>query len=838
MGSNFDLDEDLSAETIQKYESYWLEKWENESTYAIANHELLTAENKYYCLVMFPYPSGRIHMGHVRNYSIGDVFARFKRLNGFAVIHPMGWDSFGLPAENAAIKNKTAPAEWTFKNIDAMRAQLKRIALSYDWQREIFTCKPDYYRWNQQLFIKMLEKGWVYKKKAAINWCEKCNTVLANEQVDSHGNCWRHPDTPVINKELEQWFFKITDFAEELLDGHKELEGKWPERVLSMQKHWIGKSTGTEADFPLENSEGSLRIFTTRIDTVYGVSYMAVAPEHDLLNTIIKEPYKSDIVAFKKKVNAMSNIDRENPNNKEGVFTGLYALHPFTNERIPVYSANFVLPSYGTGAVMAVPAHDQRDFEFAQKYDLPIKAVIKVQGKDCKSQEEAITEPGTLFNSGKYNGLSSKQAKEKMAADLNEKGRGDTKIQFRLRDWLLSRQRYWGTPIPIIYCDDCGIVPVPEKDLPVVLPENVEFEESSSPLCSMPEFLNTTCPKCGKPAIRETDTMDTFVDSSWYFARYLSPKSDHEAVNKTLSKKALPIDQYIGGVEHATMHLLYSRYFSKVMSALDIIDCKEPFKNLLTQGMVIKDGAKMSKSLGNVVDPDMLVEKYGADTVRLFSLFAAPPNKDLEWSNTGVEGCFRFIKRLHRFLFKYLKAKQLKLLIESPHLTGDTKSDQLLRKTHQTIQGVTEDIERQSFNTGIAKLMELLNEMYSIFPVEEKSTEHPIEVISYAASMLLTLLNPYAPLFSLTILTEMGLKSEAGLSWPGFSPEIAAKSNMTIVFQVNGKLRAKLDFSKSESKENILSSGKDHEKIASYLKEKTLIKEIYVPKKLVNYVVK
>ncbi|MDH5721151.1 MAG: leucine--tRNA ligase [Spirochaetia bacterium] len=829
----------LTAEKFTKYENHIIENWKVNKTY---ENKVNSNKEKYYCLVMFPYPSGRIHMGHVRNYTMGDVVARYKILKGFDVLHPMGWDAFGLPAENAAIKNQTPPAKWTYENISAMRKQLIRMGYSYDWSKEIATCKPGYYKWNQFIFLKMFEKGWAYKKKAPVNWCNECDTVLANEQVVD-GCCWRHEKTAVEKKELSQWFFKITDFAEDLLDGHEKIKNGWPNRVLTMQKNWIGKSKGTKVLFKLEKG-GELEIFTTRIDTLFGVSYMATAPEHPLLETVEYEKYKKDIFDFKNKISKMSDIDRENPDLKEGIFTGLYAIHPFTNEKIPVYAANFVLPQYGTGAVMAVPAHDQRDFEFAKKYNLPVKTVIFPNEKTSALDEnltEAYTEYGILKNSGIFDNLTSEEALEKITKELASKNQGSFKIQYRLRDWLLSRQRYWGTPIPVVYCENCGLTAEKEENLPVILPENVKFDKAS-PLPQMKEFVDTKCPKCNGPAKRETDTMDTFIDSSWYFLRYLSARDDENIFSKETADKFLPVDQYIGGIEHANMHLLYSRYFTKALHKLNFIAHDEPFKNLLTQGMVIKDGAKMSKSLGNVVDPDLLIEKYGADTIRIFTMFAAPPEKDLDWSDSGVEGSYRFIKRIYRFIQPLTDKYNLTIDFQSAGLKGNQKETALIKLTHKTISVITDDLEKFSFNTAIARLMEYVNFLYADYfddkDIEFTLKEVSIDVLSYSLSVFLTLLLPYAPFISVHFLTKMGLKSEDDLIWPSFNPDFIVEDKMKIVIQINGKLRDQIEIEKDASKENILISAKNAEKAKKFLEGKNIVKEIYVPGKLVNLVIK
>ncbi|MBU4033441.1 MAG: leucine--tRNA ligase, partial [Proteobacteria bacterium] len=630
-------------------EDKWRAHWLENSTYTASEDP---TRPKYYLLEMFPYPSGRIHMGHVRNYTIGDVVARYKRMKGFNVLHPMGWDAFGLPAENAAIKHDTHPAKWTYENIEYMKIQLQRMGFSYDWDRELATCNDKYYRWEQLLFIKMYEKGLVYQKVTTVNWCETCQTVLANEQVVD-GACWRC-DNAVLPREMNGWFFKITDYAEELLAGCDTLTG-WPEKVLTMQRNWIGKSVGAEVRFAIENSDKALTIFTTRPDTIFGATFMSIAPEHPMaLELSVGTPQEDAVKSFVERIKIEKQRQRpEDEIEKEGVFTGGYCLNPFTGARLPVYVANFVLMEYGTGAVMAVPAHDQRDFEFAQKYGIEIKVVVQPEGDpiDPATMTQAHEGPGTLVGSGEFSTLSSEEAKIAITAAASEKGFGCQRTTFRLRDWGISRQRYWGAPIPMLHCAHCGVVPVPEKDLPISLPTDIQFDKTGkSPLHSLESFYQTTCPSCNGPARRETDTMDTFVESSWYFARYTSPRFTDGVLDKAKGDYWLPVDQYIGGVEHAILHLLYSRFFTKVLRDLGYLSIDEPFTNLLTQGMVIKDGTKMSKSKGNVVDPNDLVEKYGADTVRLFSLFAAPPERDLEWSDQGVEGAYRFLNRIYRLV--------------------------------------------------------------------------------------------------------------------------------------------------------------------------------------------
>jgi leucyl-tRNA synthetase len=700
---------------------------------------------KCYVLEMFPYPSGKIHMGHVRNYSIGDVIARFRRSQGYNVLHPMGWDAFGMPAENAAIKHGVHPARWTYENIDAMRAQLKQMGLSYDWDREVTTCDPEYYRWEQWIFLKMLEKGLVYRKESSLNWCDSCVTVLANEQVED-GHCWRC-DAEVIQKQLPQWFFRITEYADELLAWCDKLPG-WPERVLTMQKNWIGKSYGVEVEFPLEGRDDKIRIFTTRPDTLFGATFMSMAPEHPMVPLLTTSDQKNAVDAFVEKVRNTDRIVRTSEEaEKEGVFTGSHAINPMNDERIPIYLANFVLMDYGTGAIMAVPTHDQRDFEFAGKYEIPMQVVIQPRGKDLKVEEmsEAYTDPGVLVNSGKFTGLDSEEGKKRIADEIEARGIGTKAVNYRLRDWGISRQRYWGSPIPIIYCDSCGIVPVDQKDLPVILPEDVALSGSGgSPLASHAAFVNTTCPKCGKSAKRETDTMDTFVESSWYFLRYASRLRDQGPFDTKEAEYWMPVDQYIGGIEHAVMHLLYSRFYTKVLRDLGLVSLDEPFSNLLTQGMVIKDGAKMSKSKGNVVDPDFLISKYGADTARLFSLFAAPPEKDLEWSDQGVEGAHRFLHRIWRLVHRY--AEDVKGLHHGSDLAGKLPDSlaAVRRKTHQTIHKVTHDLEgRFHFNTAIAAIMEFVNELNQLD--KKKAGDAGLPVIKESLEALATLLSPFAP---------------------------------------------------------------------------------------------
>ncbi|MBI1821057.1 MAG: leucine--tRNA ligase [Nitrospirae bacterium] len=793
---------------------------------------------KFYCLEMFPYPSGKIHMGHVRVYAIGDVIARYKRLRGFHVLHPMGWDSFGLPAENAAIQKRVPPAQWTLNNIAAMREQLKAMGLSYDWDREVTTCLPDYYRWNQWFFVKLFEKGLAYKKKSFVNWCPSCVTVLANEQVEE-GKCWRC-ETEVIQKELDQWFFKITAYAEELLADHDRL-GKWPERVITMQKNWIGKSVGAEIDFPLEGRKEAITVFTTRPDTLYGVTFMSIAPENPLAAVLSKNtPQAEKVRAFIEQIKKQDKETRTSESaGKEGVFTGAYAIHPLTGSKIPVWVANFVLLEYGTGAVMAVPAHDQRDFEFSKKYHLPIKVVIQ-SPRQIFSEDtlhEAYVSPGMLTDSGPFNGIPSEEAKGKITEFLVKDGKGKLKINYRLRDWGVSRQRYWGTPIPMVYCKECGVQAVPEDQLPVLLPTDVPFTgKGGSPLEESREFSHTRCPKCQKEARRETDTMDTFVDSSWYFLRYTSPHSESHPVDPKKAAYWLPVDQYVGGIEHAVLHLLYARFFTKALRDLGVISIGEPFSNLLTQGMVIKDGAKMSKSKGNIVDPDYLIDTYGSDTSRLFSLFAAPPEKDLEWNDQGVEGSHRFLNKVWNVYYAY---QELWKKTASSAQSSTPEARVLLRKTHQTIKKITEDMEKDfHFNTAVAALMELFNTVTDY--ISRPATLDP-GVLKFTLRNFVLLLSPFAPHIAEELwesLGEPGPIFDPGVnqSWPSYSPKALVADEMTIVIQVNGKLRGKLTVPFDAEQESIKQSALADSKILEWVQNKNIVKVIYVEKKLVNIV--
>ncbi|GFO68444.1 leucine--tRNA ligase [Geomonas limicola] len=824
------MEEKYSPKVVEdKWQSFWAE---NESFRATED----PAQKKYYLLEMFPYPSGKIHMGHVRNYSIGDVIARFKRMQGFNVLHPMGWDAFGMPAENAAIQNKSHPAHWTYDNIAYMRGQLKRLGLSYDWERELATCDLDYYKWEQQIFLEMYKKGLAYKKVSPVNWCPKCETVLANEQVED-GACWRC-DSIVQQKELEQWSFRITAYAQELLDDTYRLAGGWPERVLTMQRNWIGRSVGCEIEFPLENGRSKVKVFTTRQDTLFGATFMSLAAEHPMAAELTTEAQRAQVEAFIDKVKKTDRIKRGSDDlEKEGVFTGSYCINPVTKEKMPIYLANFVLMDYGTGAVMAVPTHDQRDFEFASKYGLPLKVVINPEGEtlDPATMTEAFTGEGIMVNSGSFDGISNTEAKERIADYLEGEGIGKKTVNFRLRDWGISRQRYWGNPIPVINCELCGVVQVPEKDLPVVLPMDAAFTgEGGNPLAQVPSFVNCTCPQCGEAARRETDTMDTFVQSSWYFLRYCSPKYQGGPLNREKVEYWMPVDQYIGGIEHAVLHLLYARFFTKVLRDLGYCNVDEPFSNLLTQGMVIKDGAKMSKSKGNVVDPNALIERYGADTARLFSLFAAPPEKDLDWSDQGVDGSYRFLNRVWRLVFDVLPAVKSAAPADLATLSAEAKN--LRRAVHKTIKKVTEDIDgRFHFNTAIAAVMELVNTLQGF---EGKSAPESVGVVREGVESVVRLLAPFVPHFTEELWAELGYTgSVEKAGWPSYDAEAVVDDEITVVIQVNGKLRSKLLVAPDVQEETVKQAALADDKIQVFLEGKSVKKVIYVPGKLVNIVV-
>ena len=816
----------------KQIEEKWQDHWEKGKSFKVCHDD---KRNKYYLLEMFPYPSGRIHMGHVRNYSIGDVVARFKRMNGFNVLHPMGWDAFGMPAENAAIQNKSHPATWTYANIDYMRTQLKKLGLSYDWDRELATCDLDYYKWEQRIFLQMYDKGLAYKRNAGVNWCPKCETVLANEQVEDNC-CWRC-DSEVVLKDLDQWFFRITDYADELLDWTYRLPG-WPERVLTMQRNWIGKSFGCEITFPLEGRSDGIVVFTTRQDTVYGATFMSLAPEHPLAFEITVPDRREAVTAFIERIAGTDRVCRTAEDlEKEGVWTGAYCRNPLTGRRMPVYLANFVLMEYGTGAVMAVPAHDQRDFEFARKYELPIEVVIQPEGEtlDPATMTVAYTEVGTMVNSGLFDGMRSDAAKEAIADHLAAGEIGRKTVNFRLRDWGISRQRYWGNPIPVIYCDLCGVVPVPEQDLPVTLPRDVAFSgEGGSPLARLDSFVNVACPVCGMMSRRETDTMDTFVQSSWYFLRYCCPDLTTAPLDKARTEYWMSVDQYIGGIEHAVLHLLYARFFTKVLRDLGYVAVDEPFTNLLTQGMVIKDGAKMSKSKGNVVDPNALITRYGADTARLFSLFAAPPEKDLDWSDQGVEGSYRFLNRVWKLVYETLPFTSSASAVASGNLTDEGKA--LRRIVHKTIRKVTEDInERFHFNTAIAAIMEMVN---SLTAFESKNDPRNAAVLREAVESLVIMLAPFVPHVAEELWEGLGNEGSLGaVTWPTFDPEAAADEELLVVVQVNGKLRDRITVPVTASEEDVRTAALAAERVRSFLEGKTIRKVISVPGKLINIVV-
>ena len=787
-------------------------------------------KEKFYCLSMFPYPSGKLHMGHVRNYTIGDVISRFQRMQGKSVLQPMGWDAFGLPAENAAIKNRVPPAEWTYQNMDEMRTQLQRLGYGYDWSREIATCRPEYYRWEQWMFTRLLKKGLVYKKNAIVNWDPVDQTVLANEQVVD-GRGWRS-GAVVERREIPQWFMKITDYADELLEGLDKLEG-WPEAVRTMQANWIGRSEGLELEFGSDSSGESLTVFTTRPDTLMGVTYVAVAAEHPLAVEAAKS--SPELQTFLEECSKMETSEAAMETmEKKGMALGVTVTHPITGDAVPVWVANFVLMGYGTGAVMAVPAHDQRDWEFATKYGIEIKPVIRAADTECADvSEAAYTEKGLLYNSGQFDGLDFKGAFDAIADHLQTEQKGSRKINYRLRDWGVSRQRYWGCPIPVVNCPDCGAVPVPEEQLPVVLPEDVDFDGVGSPIKKMPEFYETTCPQCGGKAERETDTFDTFMESSWYYARYASRDQESAMLDERADYWA-PVDQYVGGVEHAILHLLYARFYHKLLRDEGLVKSDEPFKNLLTQGMVLKDGAKMSKSKGNTVDPQALIDRYGADTVRLFIMFAAPPEQSLEWSDSGVEGAYRFLKRVWRLAYAHVNAGVVTATENSEGLNDEQKA--VRRALHQTIQKVGDDIGRRlTFNTAIAAVMELTNHLSKF----EDSSEQGRAVMQEALESMALMLSPMVPHLSHQLWELLGHSDAViDVAWPMVDEGALVKESLQMVVQVNGKLRAKLEVAVSASKEEIEQQALADENVLRFIEEKNVVKVIVVPGKLVNLVVK
>lgn len=816
----------------QTIEKKWQKIWDETNAYQIKNDP---SKPKYYVLEMFPYPSGNLHMGHVRNYSIGDVIARYKTMNGFNVLHPMGFDAFGMPAENAAIKHGVRPSDWTEDNMANMTRQQKEMGLSYDWDRKVATCHEDYYKWTQWLFELFYKKGLAYKKKASANWCETCHTVLANEQVID-GKCWRC-DSTVVKKDLEQWFLKITDYADVLLKDLDKLKG-WPNRVKIMQDNWIGRSEGAQFSFDVPEYNEKISVYTTRPDTVFGVSYVVLAAEHPLVKKFIKgKENEQEILKFIEEVHNMNEIERtSSESEKKGMFTGVYAINPFNGEKVPVWVTNYVLYEYGTGAVMGVPTHDERDFMFAKKYNLPMKIVI--QNKDnsltLETMENAYVDDGVLVNSGQFTGMNNRKAITAMIDWLEENKLGERHVNYRLRDWLISRQRYWGAPIPVIYCPHCGEVLVPEEDLPVKLPKDVKFETgATSPLAQSEEFVNCTCPKCGGPARRETDTMDTFICSSWYYMRYADPHNDKMPFSKEAVDYWLPVDQYIGGIEHAILHLLYSRFFTKVLKDAGLVNFDEPFTNLLTQGMVIKDGSKMSKSKGNVVSPEEIIKKYGADTARVFILFAAPPERDLEWSDQGVEGAWRFIQRVWRIVLSYADKVKENQPFDKNALTKEEK--ELFRILNVTIQKVTEDIgTRGTFNTAISTIMELVNAFYAF-----KDGNLNASLAREVVINLIKLLAPFAPHVTEELWQQIGQEGSVHhTTWPTFDPEATVADEVEVVVQVNGKVRSKVMIASTATREQQQEQALADEKIKGLIEGKTIVKVISVPQKLVNIVVK
>jgi leucyl-tRNA synthetase len=853
----------------QKTEIKWQSFWEKNDYFKVTEDK---GKKKYYLLEMYPYPSGKIHMGHVRNYAIGDVVARYKRMSGFNVLHPMGWDAFGMPAENAAIENNTHPAKWTYDNIDYMRGQLQRMGFSYDWNRELATCRPEYYRWEQLVFVEMFKKGLAYKKKTYVNWCDLCQTVLANEQVVD-GCCWRHPDQEVTLKEMDSWFFKITDYTKELLEYCNKLPG-WPEKVLTMQRNWIGESHGAILRFPVVDSDHVIEVFTTRQDTIFGATFLCFAPEHPLIKELTKGmPQEKEVKEFIDKTLKVDMFIRTADfTTKEGIFTGRYCLNPATGEEIPIYVANFVLYEYGTGAIMAVPTHDQRDFEFAKKYNLSLRVVIKPKDADLSEEgmAEAYVDEGVLVNSGPFNGMPNMEALDAIIEYLESKGMGYKTINYRLKDWGVSRQRYWGAPIPIIYCSRCGAVPVPEDQLPVVLPLDLDLKEGGkSPLPYETSFYKTKCPQCGQKAKRETDTMDTFVESSWYFDRFASPRHVNSIFDKEKVAYWMPVDQYIGGIEHAILHLLYSRFYTKVLRDMAYLTIDEPFTNLLTQGMVCKEtfkcqehgylfpeeveegrctycgkeaqiggSVKMSKSTKNVIDPQKLVDRYGADTVRMFCLFASPPERDLEWSDEGVEGAWRFLNRVWRLVVENsqtLSNAQPYDAIQS--LSPDLQN--IHRKKHQTIKKVTEDIEdRFHFNTAISAVMELFNMVHQFISNGKEISELAFSVIKEAVDTMVILLHPVVPHITEELWRTLGHSdSLAIVSWPQYREEALKKETCLVVIQVNGKLRSRIEIPVSLTEKEIQDLTLKDTRVQHFIGKKEIKKIIVVQKRLVNIVV-
>jgi leucyl-tRNA synthetase len=847
----------------QRVEAKWYDRWQQDASLYAAEPD--STKKKYYVLEMLPYPSGALHMGHVRNYAIGDALARYMWMNGYNVLHPMGWDSFGLPAENAAIQNNTPPRQWTLGNIANMKAQMKRLGFAYDWSREVTTCLPEYYRWNQWFFLKMFEQGLAYRKKSKVNWCPKCATVLANEQV-VNGCCWRHEDTLVEQRELEQWFLRTTKYADELLRDLDKLDG-WPEKVRTMQRNWIGRSEGTLVDFKLDHSKdgsgfgpagATISVFTTRVDTIFGATSVQLAPEHPVVADLAASDSNlrakvEQLIAEQRKAKEAGDIGEIE---KHGVNTGRYAINPYNREKIPIWVANYILMDYGTGAIMSVPAHDERDYEFAKKYNIEIRLVIVPVGDD---PDATVAEPllpfttlkGSLVNSGDFSGLMCEEAIKKMSAHAEHNGFGKATVTYRLKDWGISRQRYWGTPIPMLYCEKDGIVPVAEKDLPVLLPETMDATlTGGSPLSRVPEFVNTTCPKCGGPARRETDTMDTFVDSSWYFYRYTDAHNDRAPFDPKIAQYWFPIDQYIGGVEHAILHLIYSRFWTKFMRDLGMIKNDEPVARLFTQGMVTYQGAAMSKSRGNVVSPDEMVTRFGADAARLYVLFAAPPDRDLDWQDSGIEGIQRFLGRVYRFVKENAKPedpdwrKPLPAQLNAP-------ARRVQRKLHQTIKRVSDDFQgRWHFNTCVSAIMELLNDagrwVLGSSPLQNDVTgefvegyEIPLSLLAEVEQDMVLLLAPFAPYLAHELWEMLGEKgSLLKAPWPKYDPALAKEDELEIPVQINGKLRGRIVVPADSSEAFVLEHALADEKVAAAVAGKQIVKKIYVPGKLVNFVVK
>lgn len=818
---------------FKEIEKKWQKRWDEENIYKVTEDK---SREKYYVLEMFPYPSGKLHMGHVRNYSIGDVVARFKTMKGFNVLHPMGYDAFGLPAENAAIKNNVEPAKWTYENMAEMTEQLKQLGLSYDWDREVATCKPDYYKWMQWIFIQFYKKGLAYKKESPVNWCPSCATVLANEQIVD-GECERCK-TAVTKKSLSQWYFKITDYADRLLDGLDDLEG-WPNKVKIMQKNWIGRSYGAEVVFKIDGFDCNLEVFTTRPDTLFGVTYMVLAPEHPyVLDLVGGSDREREVKAYIEEVKKKNEIERSSTTGeKTGVFLGRYAINPVNEKKIPIFISDYVLMNYGTGAIMAVPAHDERDFAFAKKFNLEILPVISPDGKKISGSDlkEAIIEDGIMLNSGKYDGRKNREVSDEIVAELQKRDIGEKKVNYRLRDWLISRQRYWGTPIPMIYCDNCGWIPEEESKLPVLLPTDVEFTgKGESPIATSKTFKDVSCPKCGKKAEREVDTMDTFLDSSWYYLRYCDARNTERIFDKKKVDYWMNVDQYIGGVEHAILHLMYARFFQMALTDLGYTKSQEPFKNLLTQGMVVKDGKKMSKSIGNIVAPSEIIESYGADTARLFILFAAPPERELDWSDEGVEGSYRFINRVYKLVYENIARYPDVLPVD---FTNDNKADkELLFVLNSTVKKVGIDIgERFNFNTGISAIMELVNFMYKY---KEGKDFNP-ELFKQAIHKLVLILAPFTPHVCEEMWSGLGNETSVHLeAWPIVDEKVLVRDVVEIVVQINGKVKFKVDVENGLSKEELEKSLFEKEEVKNLIQGKDVIKVIAVPNKLLNIVVK